>query len=342
LGWLNAVHPDERAQTMAAWAEADARGLFSVEHRTYHAAEGTYRWFQSRAIPVRDAKGHIVEWFGTSTDIDDQVRAREVLARGREELEAQIAARTAELRSAMDSLHAEMLQREGAEAALRQVQKMEAVGQLTGGIAHDFNNMLQGIAGSLELVRLRAGQGRTEDVQRFLDAARQAVDRAAGLTRRLLAFARRQRLQPKPVDADELIAGMADLIRRTMGPAIRLELRLRDGRARVVCDPSELENALLNLCINARDAMPNGGQLMVGTDDVRLSATDVLGQEGARPGDYVAISVTDTDRPGNRTGIEPGLRLCATVRRDCPARKRARTGHHRAPVPTAAEAGEYV
>jgi PAS domain S-box-containing protein len=294
LGWLNAVHPDERAQTLAAWAEADARGLFSVEHRTYHAAEGTYRWFQSRAIPVRDAEGHIVEWFGTSTDIDDQVRAREVLTRDREDLEAQIAARTAELRTAMDSLQAEMLQRERAEAALRQVQKMEAVGQLTGGIAHDFNNMLQGIAGSLELVRLRAGEGRTKDVQRFLDAARQAVDRAAGLTRRLLAFARRQRLQPKPVDADELIAGMADLIRRTMGPAIRLELRLRDGRARVVCDPSELENVLLNLCINARDAMADGGQLMVGTDDVRLSATDVVGQEGAKPGDYVAISVSDT------------------------------------------------
>jgi PAS domain S-box-containing protein len=294
LGWLNAVHPDDRAQTMAAWAEADARGLFSVEHRTYHAAGGTYRWFQSRATPVRDVDGHIVEWFGTSTDIDDQVRAREVLSRDREDLEAQIAERTAELRTAMDSLQAEMLQRERAEAALRQVQKMEAVGQLTGGIAHDFNNMLQGIAGSLELGRLRAGQGRTEDVQRFLDAARQAVDRAAGLTRRLLAFARRQRLAPKPVDADELVAGMADLIRRTMGPAVRLELRLRDGRVRVLCDPSELENALLNLCINARDAMPDGGHLTISTDDVRLSAMDIIGQEGAKPGDYVAISVADT------------------------------------------------
>jgi len=228
LGWLNAIHPDDRAQTMAAWAEAAARGLFSVEHRTYHAADGTYRWFQSRAIPVRDGDGRIVEWFGTSTDIDDQVRAREVLARGRDELEAQIAERTAELRRALDSLHTEMLQRERAETTLRQVQKMEAVGQLTGGIAHDFNNMLQGIAGSLELAQLRAGQGRTADVLRFLDPARQAVDRAAGLTRRLLAFARRQRLEPKPVDPDELIAGMADLIRRTMGPAVRLELCLRD------------------------------------------------------------------------------------------------------------------
>ncbi|HYI84718.1 MAG TPA: PAS domain S-box protein [Acetobacteraceae bacterium] len=274
LGWLDAVHPDDRAATMAAWAEAEARGLFSVEHRTFHAADRTWRWFQSRATPVRDAAGGIVEWFGTSTDIDDQVRAREVLARGREELEARVAERTAELKTALDSLQAEMRQREQAEAALRQAQKMEAVGQLTGGLAHDFNNMLQGIAGSLDMAQRRTGEGRAADALRFLDLARQSVSRAAGLTRRLLAFARRQRLKPKPVDPDALVAGMADLVRRSVGPAVRLELRLRDGRARVLCDPSELESALLNLCINARDAMPDGGRLVIGTEDVRLSAKD--------------------------------------------------------------------
>jgi PAS domain S-box-containing protein len=294
LGWLNAVHPDDRAATMAAWGEAEACGLFSVEHRTYHALDGTWRWFQSRAAPVRDAEGRIREWFGTSTEIDDQVRAREVLARGREELEAQVAERTAELRQALDSLQAETAQRERAEARLRQVQKMEAVGQLTGGIAHDFNNMLQGIAGSVDMARRRTSAGRTADVLRYLDAARQAVDRAAGLTRRLLAFARRQRLEPKPVDVDGLVAGMADLIRRSVGPAIRLDLHLRNGRARVLCDPTELENALLNLCINARDAMPEGGLLSIGTDHVRLSAVDLVGQEEAAPGDYVEISVTDS------------------------------------------------
>ncbi|GGC72929.1 hypothetical protein GCM10011504_58000 [Siccirubricoccus deserti] len=243
---------------------------------------------------MRDAEGRILEWFGTSTDIDDQVRAREVLARGQEELEAQIAARTAELQNALASLQTEMAQREQAEAALRQAQKMDAVGQLTGGIAHDFNNMLQGIAGSLDMARRRIADGRIAEVQRFLDPARQAVDRAAGLTRRLLAFARRQRLEPKPVDPDALVAGMADLIRRTVGPAVRLELRLRDGKARILCDPGELESALLNLCINARDAMPQGGRLTIETDDVRLSAADASGQESHAPGDYVAISVADT------------------------------------------------
>jgi PAS domain S-box-containing protein len=294
LGWLDGIHPDDRAATMTAWAEAEARGLFSVEHRTFHAADRTWRWFQSRATPVRDAEGRILEWFGTSTDIDDQVRAREVLARGHEELEAQVAERTAELQNALASLQTEMAQREQAEATLRQVQKMDAVGQLTGGIAHDFNNMLQGIAGSLDMVRRRITDGRITEAQRFLDPARQAVDRAAGLTRRLLAFARRQRLEPKPVDPDALVAGMADLIRRTVGPAVRLELRLRDGKARVLCDPGELESTLLNQCINARDAMPQGGRLTIDTDDVRLSAADASDQEGHAPGDYVAISVADT------------------------------------------------
>ncbi|MFC7694206.1 ATP-binding protein [Paeniroseomonas aquatica] len=154
--------------------------------------------------------------------------------------------------------------------------------------------MLQGIGGSLDMVRRRIADGRIAEVQRFLDPARHSVDRAAGLTRRLLAFARRQRLEPKPVDADALVAGMADLIRRTVGPAVSLELRLRDGKARVLCDPGELESALLNLCINARDAMPQGGRLTIDTEDVCLSAADACDQEGPAPGSFVAISVTDT------------------------------------------------
>jgi PAS domain S-box-containing protein len=294
LGWLDAVHPDDRAATMAAWAAAEAGGLFSVEHRTRRAADGTHRWFQSRAVPMRDEGDCIIEWFGTSTDVDDQVRAREVLTRGREELEALVAERTIELAHALDALRTEAAERARAEETLRQAQKMEAMGQLTGGIAHDFNNMLQGVAGGLETARRRIAQGRADEAERYLDMAREAVGRAAGLTRRLLAFARRQRLDPKPVDPDGLVAGIADLIRRTVGPGVKVELDLRDSLWGVLCDANELESALLNLCINARDAMPEGGRLTIGTADAELTAADIAGQEGASPGGHVVISVADT------------------------------------------------
>src|SRR5215217_4930918 len=210
----------------------------------------------------------------------ERVGAIAELAELNRNLEKMVAERTADLMAA--------------EESLRQAQKMEAVGQLTGGLAHDFNNMLQGVAGAVEMARRRVAEGRASEAGRYLDAAREAAGRAAGLTRRLLAFARRQRLDPKPVDADGLVAGMADLIRRTMGPGVGVELRLRDGAWSVLCDPNELESALLNLCINARDAMPEGGRLLIGTDDARLSAADVAGQEGVSPGDYVAVSVADT------------------------------------------------
>ncbi|WP_369596538.1 ATP-binding protein [Belnapia rosea] len=180
-----------------------------------------------------------------------------------------------------------------AEESLRQAQKMEAVGQLTGGIAHDFNNMLQGVIGGLAMARRQIGGGHPERAARYLDAAHGAAERSAGLTRRLLAFARRQRLDPRPVDADGLVAGLADLIRRTVGPGIAVELRLRDGAGVVLCDPNELESALVNLCINARDAMPEGGRLAIGTEEVRLSAADIPKGE-APPGTYVAVSVVDT------------------------------------------------
>jgi PAS domain S-box-containing protein len=302
LGWLNAVHPDDRAATMAAWGDAEALGSFAADYRVRRAADGMYRWFQSRATPVRDDAGRVVEWLGTTTDIDDQVRAREVLARGREELERLVAARTADLASALEALRAEAAGRGQAEEALRQSQKMEAIGRLTGGIAHDFNNMLQGIAGSVEIARRRINEKRIADALRFLDTTRAAVDRAASLTHRLLAFARRQRLDPKPVNPDSLIAGMAELIRRTMGPGIRVELNLRDGVWGVLCDPNELESALLNLCINARDAMPEGGKLSIATNDVHLCATDIAGQEEAVPGDFVAIAIADTGE-----GMSPGV-----------------------------------
>ena len=302
LGWLDAVHPDDRASTLTAWAEAERSGSFSADYRVCRAADGIYRWFQGRGVPVRDATGRITEWLGTATDIDDQVRAREVLARGHEELERLVAARTSDLAQALDSLRAEAAERGQAEEALRQSQKMEAVGRLTGGIAHDFNNMLQGISGSVEVAERLVAEGRNKDALRFLGSARTAVDRAAALTHRLLAFARRQRLDPRPVDPDGLVAGMADMIRRTVGPGIRVVLNLRDGAWWVLCDPNELESALLNLCINARDAMPEGGELTIGTADAHLRAEHIAGQEDASPGEFVAISVADTGE-----GMQPDV-----------------------------------
>ena len=191
---------------------------------------------------------------------------------------------------------------QASEERLRQAQKMEAVGQLTGGIAHDFNNMLQGIKGSLELMERRVAQGRTEQALRFLDGARQSVDRAAALTQRMLAFARRQNLQPSLVEPDALIRGMEELIGRTIGPSIDLRLELHDGVWSAECDPNQLESALLNLAINARDAMPAGGTLTIASADRVVSAAELSTAEEAGPGEYVEIGVIDTG-----TGMPPDV-----------------------------------
>ena len=180
------------------------------------------------------------------------------------------------------------------EAKLHQAQKMEAVGQLTGGMAHDFNNMLQAIGGGLTLIERAAARGKTADIGRYTAAAREALDRAARLTHRLLAFSRRQALLPRAVEPDALIRGMAELIRRSLGPTIRLELQLGDGKWPAFSDESQLENALLNLAINARDAMPDGGDLIVATADVHCTPADLTDQPDVRAGDFVAIRVTDT------------------------------------------------
>ncbi len=176
---------------------------------------------------------------------------------------------------------------------------MEAVGQLTGGLAHDFNNLLTGISGSLELLQARVAQGRIGDLERYLSAAQGAAKRAAALTHRLLAFSRRQTLDPKPTDANRLMAGMEELVRRTMGPEVAVEVVAAGGLWATLVDPNQLENALLNLCINARDAMPDGGRLTIETGNRWLD------QRAARerdlpPGQYVSVCVSDTG-----TGMAP-------------------------------------
>jgi PAS domain S-box-containing protein len=199
-----------------------------------------------------------------------------------------------ELAEANARLVAEIQERERVENALRQSQKMEAVGQLTGGLAHDFNNLLAGISGSLELMQTRLNQGRTDELHRYMQAAAQSTSRAAALTHRLLAFSRRQTLDPKTVDGNRLVSSMEDLIRRTIGPAIHLEVVLSGGLWTILCDPNQLESALLNLAINARDAMPDGGRLTIETSNAWLDDAYTATQQDLRPGQYIAISVTDT------------------------------------------------
>lgn len=189
---------------------------------------------------------------------------------------------------------------ESAQDALRQAQKMEAVGQLTGGIAHDFNNLLQGIVGSLDLIQKRVAQGRTAELERFVSGAMTSANRASALTHRLLAFSRRQPLNPRSVDPNELVRTMEDLLRRTLGERLAFELVLADDVWRTMCDANQLESAILNLAINARDAMPDGGKLVIETSNAHLDSRYTTGIQDLAPGQYVCISVMDSG-----TGMSP-------------------------------------
>lgn len=196
-----------------------------------------------------------------------------------ETLEQQVEERTAQLRHN--------------EEALRQSQKMEAVGQLTGGIAHDFNNMLTGIIGSLELIRRRLARGRTEDLDSLIDLGVTSANRAASLTHRLLAFSRRQSLDSKAVQMNSVVLSMGELLQRSLNESIQLDMRLDEKLWVAEADPNQLESALLNLVINARDAMPEGGKLVVETSNQVLHREFTVAYPNLEPGDYVMLSVTD-------------------------------------------------
>ncbi|WLI03969.1 ATP-binding protein [Pseudomonas sp. FP597] len=201
------------------------------------------------------------------------------LQRTLETLEQQVEERTAQLRSN--------------EEALRQSQKMEAVGQLTGGIAHDFNNMLTGIIGSLELLRRRVARGKLDDLDSLIDLGVTSANRAAGLTHRLLAFSRRQSLDSKPVNINELVVSMGALLQRSINESITLQMRFDDDLWTAEADPNQLESALLNLVLNARDAMPNGGKLVVETTNRHLDSVFTAAYGTLAPGDYVELSISD-------------------------------------------------
>lgn len=284
-GWGKVVHPDDLDWASERWVQALASGQVYENEFRIRRHDGVYRTFMVRAEPVHDEEGRILRWVGSNTDIEDLRRQSAELARFNETLEEQVAERTSALMQA--------------EEALRQSQKMEAVGQLTGGIAHDFNNLLAGISGSLELITNRIAQGRHAEVERFTVAAQGAAKRAAALTHRLLAFSRRQTLDPKPTDPNRLIRGMEDLVRRTTGPGIEVEVVAGAGLWPVLIDAHQLENAVLNLCINARDAMPSGGRLTIETGNRWIDARTAKAQD-LEPGQYVSICVSDTG-----TGMAP-------------------------------------
>ncbi|MEO5881253.1 MAG: ATP-binding protein, partial [Caldimonas sp.] len=250
------IHPDDLVRTRRAWDDATQRGLPALRFENrYRRKDGDYRWLSWVAVPD-DGKVYC--------------SARDVTA---------------------DKQRAEAL--EAAESALRQAQKMEAVGQLTGGLAHDFNNLLAAISGSIEVVAKSVAQGRLENVERFSTIGRGAVRRAAALTHRLLAFSRQQVLDPKAININRLVADMEDLIRRTVGPEVELEVVGAGGLWPTLVDPNQLENALLNLCINARDAMPEGGRLTIETANKWLDDR-AAGERDLPPGQYVSLCVTDT------------------------------------------------
>jgi PAS domain S-box-containing protein len=395
--WTRIIHPEDLAQTMDDWGRALLDGSpYESEFRMRRNPDlpgDPWRWFMTRALPVRDARGAITHWIGTSADVHQRKLTMAKLARLNDSLEEEVASRTAErdriwhLSSEMmlvarfdgaicainpaweanlgwreeeivghnflEFIHvddhsrtlAEMAHQESgrrtlrfenryrnrdgqwhwlswtavpdqsfiygvardvtehkkqaealaqAENALRQSQKMEAVGQLTGGIAHDFNNLLAGLKGNLEILQFRLRQGQSADLERYIAAANGAADRAAALTQRLLAFSRQQTLAPRLLAINQLVTSMMGLFGRTVGPSISIRTKFEPALWNTLADGHQLENALLNLVINARDAMPEGGEVIISTENLGINDQRRAEHLDVPPADHVLLCVHDT------------------------------------------------
>ena len=401
-GWARLLHPDDVARAASTWSTALHSGAnYEMEFRI-RRADGVYRWHLVRALPVRNARGDIVRWVGTNTDIEDQHADRDQLREINATLERRADERTRERERMWSSspdliamidpqgifldvnpvwtsalgwdreqivgkridgfIHSEdqvnaqdalaratvgvlptfecrVLHADGshrivawtaapderaifafgrditadreralalamAEEQLRQAQKMEAIGQLTGGIAHDFNNMLASIYGSIQLMQRKLAAGGQDGFEKLLDRASASAQRAAALTQRLLAFARRQALETRRVDVCALIDSLEDLMTRTLGPRIALQVRRAEDQWPARIDSAQLENALINLVINARDAMPAGGQLTIEVSNHRFDSPHAASQAELAPGEYVTVSVCDNGAGMSSTVIK--------------------------------------
>ncbi|MCF6755281.1 response regulator [Pseudomonas balearica] len=267
----------------------------------YYPEEGGERWLRLSGVPLYDHAEQLMGAAVVIIDVDAERRNEVMLRQFNHALEHEVDLRTQALQEALDRLTVEIQERNHAEELLRHSQKMEAVGQLTGGIAHDFNNMLTGIIGALDLIRMRLDAGRHDDLPRYLDAAHGSAQRAAALTQRLLAFSRRQSLQTRPTEVNALIRAMADLLQRSLSETTGFELELDEAAGLALADPNQLENALLNLTLNARDAMPGGGTLRIETSRLRIDAEQAA-QHAVPADEYVRLRVIDTG-----AGIAPGL-----------------------------------
>jgi PAS domain S-box-containing protein len=299
---LAAVHPDDRARRTEVVERTIKTGQdYSIEYRNIWP-DGSQHWVDVRARAVRRPDGTIKSLVGVSSDIT----ARKVAEIERENLLAQLAAErtalaelTATLEERVEQRTADLMKevaaREKAQEQLRQAQKMETIGQLTGGVAHDFNNLLMAVMGNLDLLRKRLPDD--PRLHRLIDGALQGAERGASLTQRLLAFARQQDLRAVPMDLRGLIQGMVDLLERSLGPRIALRLELPEGLPPARIDANQLELAVLNLAINARDAMPDGGSI-----DIRIAECQVSGDPALTSGRYLNLSVIDTG-----TGMPPEI-----------------------------------
>jgi PAS domain S-box-containing protein len=258
--WVKAVHPDDQGMAMEAWQKARAEhGIYSIEGRL-RRADGVYRWWLVRAVPLLDAAGNILKWYGTCTDIHDLKMSQ----KEREEMQSQ----------------------------LNQSQKMETVGQLAGGVAHDFNNLLTAIIGygGFLMKDLAEGDAKREDVKEILTAA----ERAAGLTKQLLAFSRKQILKTETVDLNSIVWGIGKMLRRLIGEDIKLETRYAPSPCHVQIDIGQIEQMIVNLAVNARDAMPKGGTLVLATAHMDAGEDFVLKHPAFSPGPLVCLTLKDT------------------------------------------------